>query len=53
MIIFVNVLLDKQLITSETFTALLLMELASTMLTTPLVGPKLARTKASASGSRS
>ncbi|HMK85010.1 MAG TPA: hypothetical protein VK437_03540, partial [Steroidobacteraceae bacterium] len=43
MIIFVNVLLDKQLITSETFTALLLMAVASTMLTVPMVAPRLAR----------
>jgi Kef-type K+ transport system membrane component KefB len=45
MIIFANVLLDKQIITSETFTALLLMALASTMLTTPVVTPKLAKLK--------
>jgi Kef-type K+ transport system membrane component KefB len=45
MIIFANVLLDKQLITSETFTALLLMAVASTMLTTPIVAPKLQRMK--------
>jgi Kef-type K+ transport system membrane component KefB len=43
MIIFANILLDKQIINSETFTALLLMAVASTMLTTPLVTPKLAR----------
>ena len=42
MIIFVNILLDKGLITSETFTALLLMAVASTMLTVPVVAPKLA-----------
>jgi K+:H+ antiporter len=41
MIVFVNVLLDKQLITSETFTALLLMAVASTMLTVPRVAPLL------------
>ena len=41
MIIFANVLLDKQIITSETFTALLLMAVASTMLTVPVVAPKL------------
>lgn len=41
MIIFVNVLLDKHMITSETFTALLLMAVASTMLTVPFVAPKL------------
>ena len=45
MIIFANVLLDKQIITSETFTALLLMAVASTMLTVPLVSPKLQRMK--------
>ncbi len=46
MIIFANILLDKQIITSETFTALLLMAVASTMLTVPVVAPKLARLKA-------
>ncbi|MFZ6798550.1 cation:proton antiporter [Undibacterium sp. Di24W] len=45
MIIFVNILLDKKVITSETFTALLLMAIASTMLTVPLVSPKLQRMK--------
>ena len=45
MIIFANVLLDKRIITSETFTALLLMAVASTMLTVPIVSPKLSRTK--------
>ncbi len=40
MIIFANILLDKQLITSETFTALLLMAVASTMLTVPMVEKK-------------
>ena len=43
MIIFANVLLDKQVITSETFTALLLMAVASTMLTVPMVTPLLKR----------
>ncbi|WP_296894724.1 cation:proton antiporter [Thiobacillus sp.] len=43
MIIFVNILLDKAIISSETFTALLLMAVASTMLTVPMVAPKLAR----------
>ena len=43
MIIFANVLLDKHIITSETFTALLLMAVASTMLTVPLVTPMLAK----------
>ncbi|TYT27600.1 cation:proton antiporter [Luteimonas viscosa] len=41
MIIFANILLDKRIITSETFTALLLMAVASTMLTIPMVTPKL------------
>jgi len=43
MIVFVNVLLDKQLIASEMFTALLLMAVASTMLTVPMVAPLLRR----------
>ncbi len=41
MIIFANILLDKAIITNETFTALLLMAIASTMLTIPIVTPKL------------
>jgi hypothetical protein len=45
MSIFANVLLDKQIITSETSTALLLMAVASTMLTIPIVSPKLVRVK--------
>jgi Kef-type K+ transport system membrane component KefB len=45
MIIFANVLLDKQIITNEAFTALLLMAVASTMLTIPAVAPKLERLK--------
>ena len=45
MIIFANILLDKAIITNATFTALLLMAVASTMLTTPVVVPKLARMK--------
>ncbi len=43
MIIFVNVLLDKKIITAETFTALLLMAVMSTMLTVPIVKPRLAK----------
>jgi len=43
MIIFANVLLDKQVITQETFTALLLMAVGSTMLTVPVVTPLLKR----------
>jgi Kef-type K+ transport system membrane component KefB len=46
MIIFVNVLLDKGIITSTTFTALLLMAVGSTMLTIPLATPKLQRLRA-------
>jgi Kef-type K+ transport system membrane component KefB len=42
MIIFVNILLDRQIISGATFTALLLMALASTMLTTPIVRRGLA-----------
>ena len=45
MIIFANVLLDRHFITSETFTALLLMAVASTMLTVPMVTPLVARLK--------
>ena len=41
MIIFVNILLDKQIVTSATFTALLLMAIASTMLSVPMVHPRL------------
>jgi Kef-type K+ transport system membrane component KefB len=43
MIIFANVLLDKQIITGQAFTALLLMAVMSTMLTVPVVTPKLKR----------
>ncbi|MDI7775946.1 cation:proton antiporter [Asticcacaulis sp. EMRT-3] len=43
MIIFVNILLDKQIITSGAFTATLLMAVASTMLSIPMVAPKLKR----------
>jgi Kef-type K+ transport system membrane component KefB len=43
MIVFVNVLLDKGLISSETFTALLLMAVVSTMLTVPMVSGRLRR----------
>lgn len=42
MIIFANILLDRAIITNETFTALLLMAVASTMLTIPIVTPRLA-----------
>ena len=43
MIIFANILLDKAIITAEMFTALLLMAVGSTMLTIPVVTPKLRR----------
>jgi hypothetical protein len=43
MIIFVNILLDKGVISNETFTATLLMAVASTMLSIPMVTPKLAK----------
>lgn len=46
MIIFANVLLDKGIISTEAFTACLLMALGSTMLSVPMVAPKLARMKA-------
>jgi Kef-type K+ transport system membrane component KefB len=45
MIIFANVLLDKKIITSDTFTALLLMAVGSTMLTVPVVSPMLQKMK--------
>ena len=41
MIIFVNILLDKRIVTSETFTATPLMAIVSTMLTVPVVSPRL------------
>jgi len=41
MIIFANILLDRQVIASDTFTALLLMAVMSTMLTVPMVRPSL------------
>jgi Kef-type K+ transport system membrane component KefB len=46
MIIFANILLDKAIISSATFTALLLMAVASTMLTIPVVTPRLRRLRA-------
>ncbi len=46
MIIFANILLDRQIITNEAFTALLLMAVGSTMLTIPIVTPKLKRARA-------
>jgi Kef-type K+ transport system membrane component KefB len=53
MIIFANVLLDKHIITSETFTALLLMAVGSTMLTIPCVTPLLARWRADPASAQS
>ena len=50
MIIFANILLDKAVITSDTFTALLLMAVVSTMLTVPVVTPKLARLRVAQPG---
>ena len=49
MVIFASILLDKFIITNATFTALLLMAIGSTVLTMPVVGPKLARLKSSGS----
>ena len=43
MIICANILLDKSIITSETFTALLQMAVGSTMLTVPVVSLMLRR----------
>ena len=43
MIIFANILLDKHVISPATFTALLLMALGSTVLTMPVVLPRLKR----------
>ena len=43
MIIFANILLDKAIISAATFTALLLLAVMSTMLTIPVVAPRLRR----------
>lgn len=43
MIIFANVLVDKGIISGTAFTALLLLAIGSTMLTTPVVAPMLRR----------
>jgi K+:H+ antiporter len=51
MIIFVNILLDKGVITGNAFTALLIMAAASTMLTVPAVHPRLRRQKSATPGS--
>lgn len=51
MILFANVLLDRRIIAPATFTALLLMAVASTMLTIPAAAPRLrARQRDGASG---
>ncbi len=50
MIIFANILLDKHIISAETFTALLLMAVMSTMLSIPMVAPRLRRMAAAAPG---
>lgn len=52
MIIFANILLDREIISSETFTALLLMAVGSTMLTIPRVAPMLARLRGGVVGFR-
>ncbi|HEV7229428.1 cation:proton antiporter [Brevundimonas sp.] len=49
MIIFANILLDKGVITNAAFTALLLMAVGSTMLTIPIVTPRLKRLQAAES----
>lgn len=45
-IIFANILLDRGIISGASFTALLLMAVGSTMLTIPIVGPRLQRLRA-------
>lgn len=52
MIIFANILLDKGVITNAAFTALLLMAVGSTMLTIPIVTPRLKRLQAAESALR-
>lgn len=46
MIIFANILLDRGIISNDAFTALLLMAVGSTMLTVPMVTPRLKRAAA-------
>ncbi len=43
LIVFASVLLDEQIVSRETFTALLLMGLVSTILTIPMAAPKIRR----------
>ena len=42
-IIFASILLDRKIISADTFTALLLMAVISTMLTVPMVAPRLTK----------
>jgi K+:H+ antiporter len=46
MIVFANVLLDRQIISAASFTALLLMAIGSTMLTMPMARPRVSRLSA-------
>jgi Kef-type K+ transport system membrane component KefB len=46
MIIFVDILFDKQILSSAMFTALLLMAVVSTMLTVPVTAPRLGKMRA-------
>ena len=50
MLIFVSILLDRGVITPQSFTALLLMAIGSTMLTIPVVSPLWLRLKRFAAG---
>ncbi|MCU0754651.1 MAG: cation:proton antiporter [Xanthomonadales bacterium] len=52
MIIFANILMDRQVIAADTFTALLLMAVMSTMLTVPMVRPLIGRLRRSDGGRR-
>lgn len=47
MLIFASILLDRGIVTPQTFTALLLMAIGSTMLTIPVVTPRWLRLEAS------
>ncbi len=51
-IIFANILADKQIITGATFTALLLVAVASTMMTIPVVAPWLQRGQPEVAGAQ-
>jgi hypothetical protein len=50
MIVFTGVLLDKRIISQESFTALLMMGLVSTILTVPIAAPRLRRAQAETIG---